>query len=183
MAGRTGGVSITSDMSAMKHVKMTTGKFLIYNIIYDSFIGYNVFLISRTIFLEIDYLTPDNEILAEMGQRLARIRKQQGYTQTQLAEAAGIGVATLRRIEAGQDSQMESWLKLLKSLQMVSAINSILPENFNSPMAEALSAKKRRRKYKAATSPSTAAPMASTGKPRNKTNATTPGPSWGDKQS
>jgi len=96
--------------------------------------------------MKIDKLTPETIILKELGKRLARIRKQQRLSQTQLAEEAGLGVATLRRIEAGRDSQMESWLKIMKSLQMISAINALLPEKFNSPMAEALSETKRRKK-------------------------------------
>ena len=101
--------------------------------------------------MRIDALTPEAEALKELGRRLARIRKQQGFTQTRLAEEAGCGVATLRRIEAGQDSQMGSWIKLLKSLQMVSLIDGLMPESFQSPMAEALASKKRwRRKPKTA---------------------------------
>jgi len=98
--------------------------------------------------MKIEYLTPENEILKELGKRLARVRKQQGFSQTRLAEKAGLGVATVRRIELGQDSQMESWLKLMKSLQMISAIDALLPETYRSPMAEALSNTKSRRRKK-----------------------------------
>jgi len=93
--------------------------------------------------MQIDHLTPETNILSELGRRLALIRKQRGWPQTRLAEEAGIGVATLRRIEGGHDSQLESWLKLLRALDMTSAIDAILPENFSSPMAEALAQKKR----------------------------------------
>ena len=95
--------------------------------------------------MKIDHLSPDREILNELGARLARVRKQQGYTQDRLAEEAGLGVATLRRIEDGQDSQLGSWLKLLKALHMTAAIDQLLPENFDSPMA---TAKRRRRRSK-----------------------------------
>ncbi len=98
--------------------------------------------------MKISSLTPETEILKELGVRLARLRKQHGVSQTRLAEEAGIGVATLRRIEAGQDSQIESWLKVLKSLGMTSAVDALLPEHFNSPMAEALAASGKRRKPK-----------------------------------
>lgn len=95
--------------------------------------------------MEINQLTPESEILKELARRLASIRKAQGFSQTQLAEHAGIGVATLRRIEGGQDSQLETWVKILKALDMASAVNALLPENFRSPMAEvrAGSAKKQ----------------------------------------
>lgn len=94
--------------------------------------------------MKIDYLTPDKEVLAELGRRLAHIRKQFGYSQAKLAEEAGIGVATIRRIETGKASQIESWIKLMKSLRMTAHIDSLLPEKFNSPKTEALLKGKRR---------------------------------------
>lgn len=95
--------------------------------------------------MKISHLSPDSLVQQELGARLRKIRKQYGHTQAQLASAAGIGVATLRRIEDGKDSQLSSWIKLLKALEMVDAIEQLLPESFNSPMAEALSNKKRSR--------------------------------------
>ena len=100
----------------------------------------------------INDLTPEDEILKGLAQRLARIRKAQGYSQTRLAEEAGIGVATLRRIEAGQDSQLGTWLKLLKALNMSGAIDALLPETFISPMAEALAGNRRKRRGPASSS-------------------------------
>lgn len=96
--------------------------------------------------MKIDYLTPETTILSELGRRLARVRKQQGFSQDALAKEAGIGVATLRRIEAGQDSQMETWVKVMKSLRMTASVDAFLPESFNSPMTEALAESKRSRK-------------------------------------
>ncbi|MDE0523532.1 MAG: helix-turn-helix transcriptional regulator [Boseongicola sp. SB0667_bin_21] len=87
--------------------------------------------------MKIDNLTPDAVILQEFGNRLARHRKQRGFSQTSLAEEAGLGVATLRRIEAGEGSQMESWIKLLKALRMTSSIDQFLPETVASPMVQA----------------------------------------------
>lgn len=95
--------------------------------------------------MKIDQLTPDKVILQELGKRLARLRKQQGYSQEKLAGESGLGVATLRRIEAGEGSQMESWLKLLKTLQMTSSIERFLPEKIDSPMAQVLADKPRPR--------------------------------------
>ncbi|MFT7670081.1 MAG: transcriptional regulator with XRE-family HTH domain [Planctomycetota bacterium] len=93
--------------------------------------------------MNIDRLTPDDEILKELGARLTRVRKQQSQSQEALAREAGIGVATLRRVEDGNDSQLSSWLKILKALELEGTINSLLPESFHSPMEEALTQKKR----------------------------------------
>jgi len=96
--------------------------------------------------MKLSEFVPEDEILKEFAKRLARIRKAQGYSQTEFAKEAGIGVATLRRIEGGQDSQFETWLKILKALNRVAALDALLPETFNSPMAEALAGKSRKRK-------------------------------------
>ena len=96
--------------------------------------------------MKLSKFVPEDEILKEFAKRLARIRKAQGYSQTEFAKEAGIGVATLRRIEGGQDSQFETWLKILKALDRMPALDALLPETFNSPMAEALAGKSRKRK-------------------------------------
>ncbi len=96
--------------------------------------------------MKLSKFVPEDEILKEFAKRLARMRKAQGYSQTEFAKEAGIGVATLRRIEGGQDSQFETWLKILKALDRVTALDALLPETFNSPMAEALAGKSRKRK-------------------------------------
>ena len=109
----------------------------------------------------IDHLTPHDQALGELGDRLARVRKQHGYIQARLAKEAGIGVATLKRMEGGKGGQLESWIKVAQALHMAESINTLMPEHFDSPMAEVLAAKKRRRK--------------------NRT--TTPGKVWGDDSS
>ncbi len=96
--------------------------------------------------MKIEYLTPDQMILRELGQRLARVRKLQGLSQIVLAQEAGLGVATLRRIESGHSGQMESWLKIMKALKMTASIDAFLPEKFDSPRVQVLSAKPSSRK-------------------------------------
>ena len=86
--------------------------------------------------IKIDQLTPTKAILKELGARLALARHQQDLSQTELAELAGVGVATLRRIETGSGGQLETWLKLLKALKMTSQIEMLLPKSLVSPMSE-----------------------------------------------
>jgi len=87
--------------------------------------------------MKIQTLTPTLQVLKELGQRLARLRKQQGLSQEQLAAAAGVGVATLRRIEDGKDGKFGSWARLLLALHQDAALDQLLPEELRSPLAEA----------------------------------------------
>jgi len=96
--------------------------------------------------MKIDRLTPTSAILTELGQRLAKVRRQQGFSQERLASAAGVGIATLRRIEDGSDSKLGSWLRLLMALQLEAGIDGWLPADFRSPMAEVRGSSRRRRK-------------------------------------
>lgn len=95
--------------------------------------------------MRIDTLTPDDAILGELGRRLAQVRRQRGVSQEALAQEAGLGVATLRRIEDGRDGRLGSWLRLLKALDMAAAIDGLLPEDLRSPMAEAVGSRRKRR--------------------------------------
>lgn len=96
--------------------------------------------------MKIDRLTPNPAILEELGTRLARVRKQLGLTQAELAKKAGLGVATLGRIEDGQDSKLGSWLRLLRALDMEASIEALLPADFRSPMADVRGSRRRGRK-------------------------------------
>lgn len=97
---------------------------------------YGVLININSDIMKIDELTPTSTMLDELGRRLARARKEQDLSQPELAELAGIGVATLRRIETGSGGQLETWLKLLKALGMTSQIEMLLPETLISPMSE-----------------------------------------------
>lgn len=86
--------------------------------------------------MRIDSLTPTDGILGELGRRLELARRARERTQEQLAEEAGIGVATLRRMEDGSDARLGSWLRVLRALELEGRIDGLLPEEVRSPMAE-----------------------------------------------
>lgn len=96
--------------------------------------------------MKITTTTPSSVALKELGRRLVLLRKQQGFTQARIAAEAGLGVATVIRIEAGQDAQFSSWLKLFNVLGITQALDVLLPDEILSPMAEV---KKQRRPRKA----------------------------------
>lgn len=88
--------------------------------------------------------TPDTAVLAELGRRLELVRKQRSVTQDQLSEQAGLGVATLRRIEDGKDGRLGSWIRILRALDMSHSLDQLLPEDLRSPMQEARDRTRRR---------------------------------------
>src|ERR1700726_2293771 len=81
-------------------------------------------------------LTTADALLAELGRRLKRHRVQRNRTQAEMAEEAGIGVATLQRLERGQSVQMTSMIKLLRALELLTALAAAGPESIELPIAE-----------------------------------------------
>lgn len=80
--------------------------------------------------------SPNRVVLDELGRRLSQYREHYELTQQELAAASGIGIATLRRMEAGSDAQLGSWVKVLLALDRADALNGLLPEQILSPMAQ-----------------------------------------------
>lgn len=78
-------------------------------------------------------LTPE-AVMTELGRRLARRRLDVGLTQAHAAEQAGIGKRTLERIEAGADTQMLTVIRLLRVLELMDAVDHLVPEPGPRPM-------------------------------------------------
>ena len=89
--------------------------------------------------------TPHTAALEELGRRVALARKNKRMNQTEMAKASGLGVATIARIEAGQDAQFSSWLKIFAVLGLKAGLDQLMPESLTSPMAEAKSRRHQKR--------------------------------------
>ncbi len=74
------------------------------------------------------------EILREVGARLRGFRLQQNVTQAKLAKTAGVGHATVKRAEAGENVSLETIVKILRALGRIEALDSFLPEPLVSPI-------------------------------------------------
>ncbi len=74
------------------------------------------------------------EILAELGRRLRRYRLQQNLTQADLARAAGVAARTVRNVESGVDTQLLTFLRILRALGRLDALDAFLPRPGVSPM-------------------------------------------------
>ena len=78
--------------------------------------------------MKIDRLNTDAAVLEELGRRLERARLDANLTQHQVADRAGIGKATLERLEAGKPSKLTSFVRVLRALDLVDALNELIPE-------------------------------------------------------
>jgi len=76
----------------------------------------------------------DLAILSELGERITHRRLEAGLTQQALASAAGLGKRTVERLEAGQASDLVSWIKALRALGLLGNLDAVLPASVLSPM-------------------------------------------------
>ncbi len=81
-----------------------------------------------------DFLLTDQAILLEIGQRLAQRRVDSDLTQSELARQAGVGRSTVERLEAGHSTQMSSFIRVLRVLNLLEAFFKLFPKPGLHPM-------------------------------------------------
>ncbi len=84
-------------------------------------------------------------VMKEVGFRLAKIRLSRNITQNYLAQSAGIGLRTLRRIERGESSTFDSFLRVVIVLGYTDGLLSIFPVHDISPI-DRMKLKRKERK-------------------------------------
>ena len=78
----------------------------------------------------------DQQILARLAGRLRSERLQRNITQQALADLAGVGVATLRRLESGEGNlSLLNLIALLRALELMNLLDALVREPDISPMA------------------------------------------------
>lgn len=82
----------------------------------------------------IEDLFTDEAILAEIGSRLARRRIDLGLTQVVLARQSGVSRSTVDRLERGHTTQMSSFIRILRVLDLLSEFAELVPETGPGPM-------------------------------------------------
>lgn len=87
----------------------------------------------------------DKSVLEEMGRRLARQRLSLGLTQGEVASRSGLGKRTVERIETGEAAQMESVIRVLRTLGLLDRLDILLPEDAGLRPMELLKLKGRER--------------------------------------
>jgi transcriptional regulator with XRE-family HTH domain len=96
--------------------------------------------------MRIDQEMTTEAVLAELGRRMADRRLDRGLTQEQMAARAGIGRATLQRLEAGGSIQLTSVVKLLRALDLLDALDVALSAGVDAAGADAQGGDGRRRR-------------------------------------
>ncbi len=84
--------------------------------------------------MKITSLLTDDAVLAELGARIAGRRIELQLTQAAVAEQAGIAKRTLERMEAGQTSQLNTLVRVLRVLDAAAGLDSLIPESGTRPM-------------------------------------------------
>lgn len=69
-----------------------------------------------------------------LGSRVQRERLNRNLTQAELAARAGIGTRTVRYLEAGRQTTVETLIRILRALGKLDALDALLPEPGLSPL-------------------------------------------------
>lgn len=96
--------------------------------------------------MKINDLMSDETLLSELGDRLSARRINLQLTQAEVAEQAGIGKRTLENLEAGNAVNLTSFLRVLRVLQALPELNTLLPEAGPRPMDMLKRSGKRRKR-------------------------------------
>jgi transcriptional regulator with XRE-family HTH domain len=76
----------------------------------------------------------DETILVELGRRLARTRLERNISQQGLATEAGVSKRTVERIEAGAETRLSSFVRVLRVLGLLDQLDRLVPEPLPSPL-------------------------------------------------
>lgn len=74
------------------------------------------------------YMLADKMILEKIGNRLRQVRLKQNITQQSLAEAAGVSLSLVKKIEKGEIGSFDSLLRLLRTLGLLDALQPLIVE-------------------------------------------------------
>ena len=94
--------------------------------------------------MDMSYKTP-KEVLGILGSRLQAVRVDRGMTQASAAEKAGVSLRALQSLEAGSGSTLETFVRALKALGEINAIDTFAPAPVVSPLALLAAEEKRLR--------------------------------------
>lgn len=85
-------------------------------------------------------------ILQTLGERLKEYRLRRNLQQAEMARYAGVNISTVSRIEKGQNIMFDSYLRIMRVLEMLDNLDGFIPEPPRSPLLmKKLMGKKKQR--------------------------------------
>jgi transcriptional regulator with XRE-family HTH domain len=96
--------------------------------------------------MKIDGYLTDDAVLGELGARLERTRLERNLSQRELAAEAGVERKAVQRIEAGEPVKLTSFIRVLRALGLLDALEELVPEPLASPIELLKLHGKRRRR-------------------------------------
>ena len=82
---------------------------------------------------DLSFKTP-RELQVELGKRIRQLRLFRNLDQRTTAEKAGIAEKSLRNLEGGRGSSVETLLRTLKALDYLQSIETLAPEATVNPL-------------------------------------------------
>ncbi|KJF65234.1 helix-turn-helix domain-containing protein [Rhizobium nepotum] len=67
-------------------------------------------------------------ILRDIGDRIAKIRLSRNLTQADLARQTGISVSSIKRLEAGENTSLDTFIRVLTALGLADHLTGFLPD-------------------------------------------------------
>lgn len=84
--------------------------------------------------MRIEVRQTDETVLRELGRRLRRTRLERNLSQVELARDAGVERKAIQRLEAGDSVRMASFVRVLRALRLLDALDRLIPEPAPSPI-------------------------------------------------
>lgn len=81
-----------------------------------------------------DIQPTDSALIAQLGERIARQRLTRNMTQEALAREAGVSKRTVVRLEAGASTQLTNLIRILRALDLLPALDALIPPPLVSPL-------------------------------------------------
>ncbi len=94
----------------------------------------------------------NDQVREIVGDRLRSLRRSRGITQQQLAERAGLSRPTVSTLERGNDVSLDSFLSVLRALDLLDGLEATVAEPAVSPISELRRSPQHRRPDGAAAS-------------------------------
>lgn len=94
------------------------------------------------------------DVLQELGRRIRQVRLTRNETIEVVAKRAGVGTNTVRRLEAGRNSSLESLIRVLRAHGRLQALDALLSGEASLPSPRAIAKLQGKARVRASKDPS-----------------------------